>query len=178
MRSQVQLLSARRLTSIHSLGKDPPCRTYLRTLSAPSGKWSEITKLALKSLGFVPGPCPCDSCLAGRRAAERRAEFPQDPSPTPPKKQPPELAGRGKPKRPSTRRARSIRAQDKVCRYCLIAPAESVDHIVPLSRGGSNANRNLVGCCIACNQNKGDRLPREAGMLLRVPLRLVPSRRL
>lgn len=77
----------------------------------------------------------------------------------------------------SSRRKRRIRQHDILCRYCMLAPAESVDHIVPLSRGGSHAERNLVGCCVDCNQAKGDRLPREAGMILHVPLRIMVNQR-
>ncbi|MEE2898134.1 MAG: HNH endonuclease [Gemmatimonadota bacterium] len=40
------------------------------------------------------------------------------------------------------------------------------DHIVPLSRGGGNTWENVVTCCSPCNNRKGDRLPREAGLRL------------
>ena len=36
-----------------------------------------------------------------------------------------------------------------------------VDHIIPLSRGGSNAPDNLVIACPTCNMSKHDRLPHE-----------------
>ena len=32
----------------------------------------------------------------------------------------------------------------------------SVDHVIPLSRGGNYDLRNLVGLCIKCNRLKGD----------------------
>lgn len=32
----------------------------------------------------------------------------------------------------------------------------SIDHVLPRSRGGTNALDNLVGCCLTCNQAKGD----------------------
>lgn len=41
-----------------------------------------------------------------------------------------------------------------VCR----APAEQIDHVIPLSRGGSNWPANLRPICAACNQHKGARL--------------------
>lgn len=53
------------------------------------------------------------------------------------------------------------------CGYCP-APATTVDHILPRSRGGRNAWKNTVAACVPCNQRKGDRTPAEAGMVLRI----------
>lgn len=39
------------------------------------------------------------------------------------------------------------------CFYCL-SPATTVDHVVPLSRGGTNYEGNLVPCCKPCNSSK------------------------
>lgn len=45
------------------------------------------------------------------------------------------------------------------------------DHLVPLSRGGTNAWTNVVTACSSCNTRKGNRLPEECGMhLLSVPV--------
>lgn len=60
---------------------------------------------------------------------------------------------------------------DKVCRWCMVREAKTVDHVIPRSRGGSNDRQNLVGCCLACNQAKGDFVPRELGWVLHLPLR-------
>jgi 5-methylcytosine-specific restriction endonuclease McrA len=38
------------------------------------------------------------------------------------------------------------------------------DHLVPLSRGGTNAWTNVVTACSACNAKKGNHLPDEVGM--------------
>lgn len=55
------------------------------------------------------------------------------------------------------------------CQYCA-APAESLDHVVPRSRGGQHSWDNVVACCRRCNIRKGDRLLTEAGLsLLRRP---------
>jgi 5-methylcytosine-specific restriction endonuclease McrA len=35
------------------------------------------------------------------------------------------------------------------------APMESVDHVIPLSRGGTNWPANLRPCCLSCNSSKG-----------------------
>jgi len=36
-----------------------------------------------------------------------------------------------------------------------ILGAWTTDHIVPISRGGTSAYRNLVVCCYKCNKEKG-----------------------
>ena len=59
------------------------------------------------------------------------------------------------------------------CQYCGRQKKElrgrqflTRDHVVPLSRGGDNAWENVVTSCSPCNNRKGDRLPREAGLKL------------
>jgi len=37
------------------------------------------------------------------------------------------------------------------------------DHLVPLSRGGTNAGRNVLTACSSCNTRKGNLLPEEVG---------------
>jgi hypothetical protein len=56
------------------------------------------------------------------------------------------------------------------CAYCgaTSGPIE-VEHIVSLSRGGTDAHGNLTLACAACNRRKGDRTPEEAGMVARFP---------
>jgi 5-methylcytosine-specific restriction endonuclease McrA len=46
------------------------------------------------------------------------------------------------------------------CVYCG-APAEHVDHVWPLSRGGWERESNLVPACKPCNSGKKDRLLTE-----------------
>lgn len=65
----------------------------------------------------------------------------------------------------------AIKARDKVCAYCG-GHAETVDHIIPRSRGGTLTWDNAVAACQRCNHRKADRTPEEAGMVLRV----VPAR--
>src|SRR2546426_9584165 len=38
------------------------------------------------------------------------------------------------------------------------------DHLVPLSRGGTNGWSNVLTACSSCNTRKGNLLPEEAGM--------------
>ncbi|MFU8874885.1 HNH endonuclease [Micromonospora sp. SL4-19] len=52
------------------------------------------------------------------------------------------------------------------CAYC-DAPASTIDHILPRSRGGRNTWKNTTAACYECNQRKGDLTPAEAGMPLR-----------
>lgn len=56
------------------------------------------------------------------------------------------------------------------CQYCgkRFSTSElSLDHVVPLSRGGGSTWENIVCACLACNVRKGNRLPDEAAMKLR-----------
>lgn len=52
------------------------------------------------------------------------------------------------------------------CAYCG-RRAQTVDHILPASRGGRWEWANTVAACERCNNRKGDRTPAEAGMPLR-----------
>ena len=48
-----------------------------------------------------------------------------------------------------------------VCTYCGSDKLLEGDHIVPLSRGGSNAFDNLATACRPCNQSKGSKAEEE-----------------
>lgn len=52
------------------------------------------------------------------------------------------------------------RRQRRACWYCP-HPADTVDHLIPLARGGTNYEGNLVPACRSCNSRKQDRLPIE-----------------
>jgi 5-methylcytosine-specific restriction endonuclease McrA len=54
------------------------------------------------------------------------------------------------------------------CQYCGAA-AESIDHVVPRSRGGLHEWENVVAACRPCNVRKRDRLLTETAMQLRHP---------
>jgi 5-methylcytosine-specific restriction endonuclease McrA len=62
---------------------------------------------------------------------------------------------------------RAVMARDRhSCQYCG-AHADSIDHVVPRSRGGDHAWDNVVAACRACNVRKRDRLLGETTMRLR-----------
>jgi 5-methylcytosine-specific restriction endonuclease McrA len=65
---------------------------------------------------------------------------------------------------PLTRRAVLARDGHR-CVYCSIR-ADTVDHVVPRSRGGRNEWTNVVAACAKCNHRKGDRLLSEIGWKL------------
>lgn len=66
-----------------------------------------------------------------------------------------------------THTAADIQAQYKAqhgkCYYCNGKVGEDyhVEHVIPLSRGGSNGPENIVIACPTCNLRKGDKLPSE-----------------
>ena len=66
-----------------------------------------------------------------------------------------------------------IRDEGK-CQYCskqLNKQNFTLDHIIPVSQGGKKVWQNIVTCCIACNQKKGSKSPKRAGMkLLKTPV--------
>ena len=53
------------------------------------------------------------------------------------------------------------------CAYCG-SRAQTIDHIVPRSRGGEWTWLNTVAACGSCNERKGNKTPAEAGMRLRI----------
>lgn len=55
------------------------------------------------------------------------------------------------------------------CGYCG-DKAETIDHVVPRSRGGGHSWENCVACCAPCNHRKADRLLAELGWTLRTAL--------
>jgi 5-methylcytosine-specific restriction protein A len=77
--------------------------------------------------------------------------------------------------RPYQKRAGKARAMRKtawwqallqkgICHYCggKFKPGElSMDHIVPVSRGGKSTKGNIVPCCKECNNNKKYLTPAE-----------------
>lgn len=51
--------------------------------------------------------------------------------------------------------------QKGLCKMCGLKTRLTVDHIVPLSRNGSNFASNIQGLCLSCNCRKSNKLPSE-----------------
>lgn len=67
---------------------------------------------------------------------------------------------------PASVRENVFRQDDYHCRYCgeFLEPGQrTIDHIIPVSRGGTDAVENLCCCCRSCNSAKRDRTPQEMG---------------
>ena len=54
------------------------------------------------------------------------------------------------------------------CAYCSDqSKSLTIDHVIPRAKGGKTEFENCVACCKTCNDKKGARAPREAGMYLK-----------
>lgn len=68
---------------------------------------------------------------------------------------------------------KSWKRQGRRCAYCPTT-ADTIDHVVPLLRGGDNREGNLAPCCRRCNAAKGYRLLIEWRTGRRAPLTIAP----
>lgn len=66
---------------------------------------------------------------------------------------------------PTFSKAGVLRRDRFTCAYCGRS-ATTVDHVVPLAKGGVSSWLNLVAACRACNHAKADKSLRECGMRL------------
>jgi 5-methylcytosine-specific restriction endonuclease McrA len=59
------------------------------------------------------------------------------------------------------------------CAYCTADCSENptIDHLIPLSKGGGNTLDNLVIACYTCNFRKGNKLLKNFKPLLLKPLK-------
>ncbi len=66
-----------------------------------------------------------------------------------------------------------LRRDGHRCQFCGRSDLTlTIDHVMPISRGGEDSWENLVCACVKCNNRKGDRTPDEAAMpLIRRPMR-------
>jgi 5-methylcytosine-specific restriction protein A len=54
-----------------------------------------------------------------------------------------------------------------LCYYCQLkfAPKDlTMDHVIPIARGGKSSKNNCVPCCKACNSRKGSKTSAELAM--------------
>ncbi len=68
---------------------------------------------------------------------------------------------------PPVNRREVLRRDNYTCQYCGSNKHLTLDHVMPLSRGGQHTWNNVVAACESCNQRKSDGTPLEAGMPLR-----------
>ncbi|MFC4949905.1 HNH endonuclease [Pseudonocardia sp. GCM10023141] len=71
-------------------------------------------------------------------------------------------------------RAGVLRRDGRRCAYCG-RKADTIDHVIPRSRGGQHSWENCVAACRSCNSRKADRMLEEIGWQLAQPPR-PPSR--
>ena len=63
---------------------------------------------------------------------------------------------------------KNVMVRDRhLCVYCKSNKDLTIDHVIPVSRGGKNCFENCVTACRPCNNRKGSRTPREAKMFLK-----------
>jgi 5-methylcytosine-specific restriction endonuclease McrA len=65
-------------------------------------------------------------------------------------------------------RAGVLRRDLRRCAYCG-KKADTIDHVIPRSRGGAHSWENCVAACKACNSKKADKLLEELGWELQSP---------
>ena len=56
-----------------------------------------------------------------------------------------------------------------ICQYCGTKPSRlqtTIDHVIPVSKGGQSSYENCVMACYPCNNKKNDRLLSQIGMRL------------
>ena len=71
-------------------------------------------------------------------------------------------------RRPAFTRFNVFLRDSFACQYCgesFPTPELTFDHVIPRSKGGRTTWENVVTCCHICNLIKGNRLPRQCGMI-------------
>lgn len=83
--------------------------------------------------------------------------------------------GRGSISRATRRRV--YKRDEFTCQFCQRRFSQTeltIDHLVPLSRGGLDEITNYVTCCKACNQKKSDLPLEDFAASLSIPLQEIP----
>ena len=59
-------------------------------------------------------------------------------------------------------RSKIFARDNGVCAYCGCQPENlELDHILPISKGGTHDESNLATACVPCNRSKNDRTPEQ-----------------
>lgn len=66
---------------------------------------------------------------------------------------------------PRYSRMNILRRDRHSCAYCA-KHADTIDHLLPRSKGGKSSWLNAVAACRRCNEKKANKTPQEAGMKL------------
>ncbi|KAL2225820.1 UNVERIFIED_CONTAM: hypothetical protein Sindi_1940700 [Sesamum indicum] len=81
----------------------------------------------------------------------------------------PQVVKRRKVKR-SLSRKNILNRDNFMCQYCSSCENLTIDHVLPIARGGKWTWENLVAACAKCNSKKGQKTLEEANMkLMKVP---------
>jgi len=67
---------------------------------------------------------------------------------------------------PAVNRREVLRRDKHTCQYCGSNRQLTLDHVIPVSKGGQHTWDNIVTACEKCNNSKGDRTPLQANMSL------------
>ena len=67
---------------------------------------------------------------------------------------------------PTVNRREVLRRDKHACQYCGSTRQLTLDHVIPVSKGGNHTWDNIVTACEKCNNGKGDRTPQQANMIL------------
>ncbi len=59
-----------------------------------------------------------------------------------------------------SKKRKILKRDNHICQYCG-GEANQVDHIIPVSQGGTNKWSNLAAACWKCNRSKWDRTPAQ-----------------
>ncbi len=59
---------------------------------------------------------------------------------------------------PKKQKNRILNRDGRKCKLCGSTKCLTIDHIIPISKGGSNRDYNLMTLCLTCNQKKGSEI--------------------
>jgi len=68
---------------------------------------------------------------------------------------------------PTVNRREVLRRDKHTCQYCGSNRNLTLDHVIPVSKGGQDTWDNIVTACETCNNRKGNGTPEQAGLVLK-----------